>query len=426
VCYSPLGDVIAVGLGNSSKKEKHPKSGAFVILAEENLSVVHEAKDSNTQIVFTIFSPEGETLAVAAEDGPIYLYAVNDEYELIGRCVRHSSPVYNIDFSIDGEWLRTNGTNGELFFFNSDDASLQSNAGTMRDMKWSTSSCVYSWQNRSIHDNNLVGENVITCSTPKTTLDNDTSGGTTSADPIFETSIYNYTVGGTDLGFICLYPYPCIPRESEYHRIVGHTGPVARLCFLNDSTHVVSCGKVDRCLLQWKCTVNTPPPAPDASEENKGERDDVIVAPPVDYIESDDYGLEMRGGSDLEEDFMVPDCCIVPGILSNKYSDGNYIESTNMESESKSDSVKMKNGAANSTHVWMESAVEPNNAPVQQIVAPDVTLELQYVYGYRCQDMRNNVRYTSKDDVVFVCATVGVVMDRLSKAQNYFHVSTLR
>ena len=45
------------------------------------------------------YSPEGETLAVGAADGAIFLYAVLDEFELIGRCVRHTMAITNLDFS---------------------------------------------------------------------------------------------------------------------------------------------------------------------------------------------------------------------------------------------------------------------------------------------------------------------------------------
>ncbi len=424
MCYSPLGDVIAVGLGNSSKDIVHAKNGAFVILNEEDLSVVHEAKDSNTQIVMIAYSPEGETLAVAAEDGPIYLYAVNDEYELIGRCIRHSTPVCHIDFSVDGEWLRTNGLNGELLFFNADDASVQTNASTMRDMKWVSSTCIYSWHNKSIHDNNLAGEIVTTACVSKTVLevDNSSSG---SGEPIAENSLYNCNVVGTNLGFICFHPYPCIPTDSEYHRTVAHVGEISRIRFLNDSIHFLSCGKHDRCLLQWKCVPNDPPVL-HSPDEVEGEK--MVEAPAVEYVESDDYGLEMRGGSDIEEDFMVKDCGLVPGILTNDYGKNKAVASSTTEdgfslSEQKGDAEIHVGAPQESMQVWLESVVEPTNPPQQQKAPPDVTLELQYIHGYRCQDMRNNVRYTAKDDIAFVAATVGVVMDRLSRAQNYFFVS---
>jgi len=44
--------------------------------------------------------------------------------------------------------------------------------------------------------------------------------------------------------------------------------------------------------------------------------------------------------------------------------------------------------------------------------APDASLELNYVYGYRCHDARNNLRYTADGKLVYHAAGVGIVMDQ--------------
>ena len=43
--------------------------------------------------------------------------------------------------------------------------------------------------------------------------------------------------------------------------------------------------------------------------------------------------------------------------------------------------------------------------------APEASLELEYVYGYRCHDSRNNLRYTASGKILYHTAGVGVVMD---------------
>lgn len=46
--------------------------------------------------------------------------------------------------------------------------------------------------------------------------------------------------------------------------------------------------------------------------------------------------------------------------------------------------------------------------------APKVALHKEYVWGYRCKDTRNNVRYIVNDDkllVVYHAAAVGIVLD---------------
>jgi len=47
-------------------------------------------------------------------------------------------------------------------------------------------------------------------------------------------------------------------------------------------------------------------------------------------------------------------------------------------------------------------------------VAPDATLELEYVHGFRSHDCRNNLRYTANGKLAYITAGVGVVMDARS------------
>jgi hypothetical protein len=44
--------------------------------------------------------------------------------------------------------------------------------------------------------------------------------------------------------------------------------------------------------------------------------------------------------------------------------------------------------------------------------APDATLQLEYIYGYRCHDARNNLRYTSTNQIVYHAAGVGIVLNK--------------
>ena len=43
--------------------------------------------------------------------------------------------------------------------------------------------------------------------------------------------------------------------------------------------------------------------------------------------------------------------------------------------------------------------------------APDASLELEYVHGFRSHDCRNNLRYTSEGKLAYMAAGVAVVMD---------------
>lgn len=52
--------------------------------------------------------------------------------------------------------------------------------------------------------------------------------------------------------------------------------------------------------------------------------------------------------------------------------------------------------------------------------APDATLELEYVHGFRCHDCRNNLKYTASGKLAYISAGVGVVMDTRNNTQKHF------
>jgi microtubule-associated protein-like 6 len=62
---------------------------------------------------------------------------------------------------------------------------------------------------------------------------------------------------------------------------------------------------------------------------------------------------------------------------------------------------------------WLGAIKEPSE--VKKIPhadkKPKCTITLDYVYGYRCKDTRNNLRYITDTKVVYHAAAVGIVHD---------------
>lgn len=369
--YGPLGDIIAVGLGG--EKTSNGKSGAFVIINEDDLSVLHEAHDSASPITLVSFSPEGETLAVACEDGAVFLYAVPDEYELIGRCVRHTTPVLHLDFSVDGEWIRTNSLAKEIGFFNADDASYQSNLASMRDIQWATQSCIYSWHVKSTH-RTPYGDDIV--------LSLHTSSPSSS-----------FVACGTSTGFVRLHSFPCIADDSECQRYPAHAGAVSSVRFSFCGEYLVSLGLLDRSVILWKV---------------KPHRTDIAQPQTsIDLPETDDYRAEAREMFDLVDDFM-PSTNIDPP--------GRFFDKLNLEKSAGAGS------AQSAVDAWFGSVVAPTNIGTINHAIPDVSLKLAYIHGYHSQDLRSCVKYNSVGDVVFVAASVGVVMNKTNSAQDFYQV----
>jgi hypothetical protein len=53
----------------------------------------------------------------------------------------------------------------------------------------------------------------------------------------------------------------------------------------------------------------------------------------------------------------------------------------------------------------------PNPSP------PDVSYTLDYVYGYRCEDSRQNVFFNSASQAVYMTAALGVILDPATNTQ---------
>ena len=58
--------------------------GTFRVINEQTMQVMYESKDAEAWVTDVLWSPEGDTLAVASADGNIYLYN-NDDYAIKGE-----------------------------------------------------------------------------------------------------------------------------------------------------------------------------------------------------------------------------------------------------------------------------------------------------------------------------------------------------
>ena len=67
------------------RDKKSKLNGGWFILNEKDLSIVFRARDSLSSVTCTRFSPDGQVLAVASQDGQIYLYnSLSKDYSVLG------------------------------------------------------------------------------------------------------------------------------------------------------------------------------------------------------------------------------------------------------------------------------------------------------------------------------------------------------
>ena len=58
---------------------------------------------------------------------------------------------------------------------------------------------------------------------------------------------------------------------------------------------------------------------------------------------------------------------------------------------------------------WKGAIKKPSRPQAVDKTPPDVSLEIEYVYGYRCHDVRQNIYYTATGEIVFMAAALGIV-----------------
>lgn len=70
---------------------------------------------------------------------------------------------------------------------------------------------------------------------------------------------------------------------------------------------------------------------------------------------------------------------------------------------------------------WLGAIVEPTTGAKADKSAPNTKLSLQYVYGYRAIDSRNNIFYTHKGtEIAYMTAALGIVLNTQNNTQRFF------
>jgi WD40 repeat protein len=72
------------------------------------------------------------------------------------------------------------------------------------------------------------------------------------------------------------------------------------------------------------------------------------------------------------------------------------------------------------TRPYEIAIMEPDEHNDESSAAPDVTYDLEYVYGFRCEDSRMNCFYNENGNACYTTAALGVILDQDSNTQKFF------
>ena len=368
-CFSPDGQTIVVAIGGSGVPgEEERKEGAYLVVAAEDLTLLHEARDAQGAINQIKFSPGGDKLCMASDDGCIYVYS-HKKYLSKAKCRGHLGRVVSVDFCTSGRYLMSNSSAGELMFWEADSGEMQAPKG-VKMLQWETNSCINSYATQGLFD------------------------------PVDDGSRYNNVVksNGQDLlvavdnrGRVRAASYPCIDVPAAFLTRLGHAKEVLNVGMACDDSRFYTTGGGDGCIFQWKLTEI------DVFKGDTVRRDEGMAVNQLLQAEMKFEGKNLEKPEYFEK------------VLNNDPSAACLLEEGLLGDESASSSP------------WLKAVVAPSRVPLEDAAEPTDALELEFVYGFSCTTSRQSLKYCSGGkEVVFFSSSVVVVMELKSRKQRFY------
>jgi microtubule-associated protein-like 6 len=244
----------------------------------------------------------------------------------------------------------------------------------MRDTKWASWTATLGWPVQGIWPPGADGTDINSCA---------------------RSHSEDLVVSGDDFGQVKLMRFPCLDTRCGDKHYTGHAQHVMSTRFTFDDSHVLSTGGGDKCIFQWACHYEDS----DDVEEDLGDASAVVV---------DELNIEHR--TKLQE-----------------------AGREGMDADGMAELFEQQQRAAGGGDEFMAvkpwlgtiTRMKPKNFDMKSISndAPDIDMDLHFVFGFRGNDCRNNLRYTAKGEVCYPAAALGVVYNRRD-TQRFFDMHT--
>lgn len=372
-CYSPDGNMIAVGFGGRVGNGKESGGGIVRLYSRsrsaENSEIVilkkiTEKLDPKQWIGDLKFSSDGQTLVVGAKDCKIYIYNVVGVGESVTLTLRkvfskHSSVINHLDLSHDGSFMQSTDSAYELLFSDLRTGKQITSASELKDVKWDTWTSTLGWPVQGIWtDKSMDGSDI---------------------NSVSRSNSGHLCVTSDDFGKVNLFRYPCDYKDGALPIVYsGHSSHVTNVRWTAGDDCVISCGGNDKCIMQWKHNIiDTNNSSTEVEKDNnkdidddEGEDDLAVSMSNIDLL------MDGPGGGDESG-------CIKP---------------------------------------WLGAIKTPKNPPFVSMEVPAATLNLSWIYGYTSgavgasnSRISNNLYYNTDNDIIYPAAALGV---KLSKERN--------
>ena len=404
---------IAVGLDGTLMANRN---GAVLVLSADELIKSAEFNDAAGAITSITFSPEGNALAVGSADSNVYVYTQSgSDWSLKGKMKGHSGEVEHLDFSADGQFVRSSAADDTLIVWDIiiSFGGIVTDKETLKPIVWATNNVPFAWDLVGVYDS-LKPTERVSC-----------------AD-----RIHHLAVCGLSSGSLLLARLPA-PAHDHHRMEEAHCGCVSALCFIDEGSKLVTAGSEDGLIQVWKTSFDFDEVEVDETGEEEEEKDE--------EFEEDEKPKDVVYDSGEDEDVMettvrlrgrdavaariagapkseVLGTEITPTEITeventDKISEGDEnaeekIEEEELpfeydESKSLEENCLGMNPWAKKFGVTVESLIS-----LSKMTPPRSQVSLDWVYGYNARTTRGSVHYTREGLITYPASTVSVVYDK--------------
>ena len=360
---------------------------------------------------FCRYSPDCHILAVGSADTNIYLYAADRNYSRLGVCRGHSSPLKHLDFSRNSLFIQSNDEEYDVLFWNHWGEAVSAEVYCSKSS--AAPSCTLAWQCAGVWKDSDGGE-------------------ITSVNVDKHTAVL---ACGDEYGRIKLYNYPTMGSSNLFSCSRGHAGSIASVRFSDGGHYLYSAGAEDCCVFQWRHDL-------EVLEDDDHSDDDDEDAPADPNAEN----VEPEGGSSFSSSSSssaaaakatpgggtsaaalhpsAPSTAFEQKPLAPLLADLSKIDPHLVdELEAAETLVTQSDKITKKSQIkhYLSKIVEPTAYRFSDSLlgSTDCALNLDWVHGYRSQDCRNTLRYSSSGGVIFTCAALGVCYNKSTDKQTF-------
>ncbi|XP_023384633.1 echinoderm microtubule-associated protein-like 5 [Pteropus vampyrus] len=224
VCYSPEGDMVAIGM----------KNGEFIILLVSSLKIWGKKRDRRCAIHDIRFSPDSRFLAVGSSENSVDFYdlSLGPTLNRISYCKDIPSFVIQMDFSADSRHLQVSTGCYKRHVYEVPSGRHLMDQAAIDRITWAT------WTS-------ILGDEVLGI------WSRHAEKADVSCACVSHSGISLVT--GDDFGMVKLFDFPCPEKFAKHKRFMGHSPHVTNIRFTSGDRHIVSAGGDDCSLFVWKC-----------------------------------------------------------------------------------------------------------------------------------------------------------------------------